>query len=99
MGILETLFGVEDIGKLAKQDIVNDMMKDSKFALSSLILAISESSNPQMRQVLKKELNSALQKHFRLADIAVENDWYHPYWVPNKQVKEDYENAQSIIRE
>ena len=99
MGILETLFGVEDSTKLTEQDIANDMLKDSKFALCSLILALSESNNPQIRQVLKKEFNTALQKHFRLADIAVENDWYHPYLTPKDQVKEDYENAQSVTQQ
>ncbi len=96
MGILETLFGLEDGRKLTEQDIASDMLKDSKFALSSLILALSESSNPRMREVLKKEFNASLQKHFRLADIAVENDWYHPYMTPKEQVNEDYENAQSV---
>lgn len=79
MGLLETLFGVDDSGKLTKQYITTDMLKDSKFALYSLILALSESSNPQMRQVLKKEFNTALQNHFRLLDISGEYDWYHPY--------------------
>jgi similar to spore coat protein len=99
MGFLDTLFGIEDNDKMSDQDIVNDMLKDSKFTLNSLIMAISESRNPDFRQVLKKQMNTAVQNHFRLADISVENDWYHPYQSPESQVQEDYQNIQTLVKE
>lgn len=99
MGLLETLFGMEDNDKMTQQDIAGDMLKDSKFTLYSYITAVSESSNPKVRQILKKQFNEALQKHFRLSDIAVENDWYHPYMPPKEQLREDSDNARSLIRE
>ena len=98
MGLLETLFGMEDSDKMTQEDIAGDMLKDSKFALNSLIIALSESSNPKVRQVLRKQFNKALEKHFRLSDIAVENDWYHPFMTPEEQLREDSENAQNSMR-
>lgn len=99
MGFLDALLGIEDHDELSDQDIVNDMLKDSKFALSSLITALSESNHPEFRQVLKKQFNTVLQNHFRLADISVENNWYHPYQTPESQVKEDYEKLQTLIQQ
>ena len=93
MGILDTLFGTnDDQDKMTERDIVNDMLKDSKFALNTLIIAITESNNPQVRQVLKQEFNLALEKHFRLADMVLERDWYHPHMIPRERTERTKED-------
>lgn len=102
MGFFEELFGIEDNTKnnikMEERDIVNDMLKDSKFALTSLVKTIGETSNPQMREVLKQQLNTSIKNHFRLVDIATEKEWYKPYLNPMDQMKEDYEISKDLTQ-
>ncbi|KGK92084.1 coat protein F [Desulfosporosinus sp. HMP52] len=95
MGWFEDLFGIQDSDttKMTEKDIAIDMLKDSKFILNSMSMAITETTNPQLREILKKQLNSAIQNHFRLVDLSVQNNWYLPRSTPIEQVKQDYEEA------
>ena len=97
MGFFEALFGNEDDDRIRERDVVNDMLKDSKFALHSLIVAISESRNPEVRKLLKRQFNAALHAHFQLADIAVDNEWYHPFMTPKDQLEEDTAHVGAAI--
>lgn len=94
MGWLDDLFGTGT--QLNDQDMITDMLKDSKFALSSLAMAISETSTPELRQILKRQMNEACKAHFRLSDIAINNDWYKPNLTPYEQIQYDYEHAAQV---
>ena len=94
MGWLDDLFGTGT--QLSDQDITTDMLKDSKFALTSLAMAISETSNPELRQILKRQINDASKEHFRLSDIAVNNNWYKPNLTPYEQIQNDYQEANEL---
>lgn len=95
MGWFEELFGIEntDTTKMVEKDIALDMLKDSKFLLNSMAMAITETTNPQLREILKKQLNSAVQNHFRLVDLSMQNNWYMPRSTPVEQVRRDYDEA------
>ncbi|AFQ44182.1 spore coat protein [Desulfosporosinus meridiei] len=95
MGWFEDLFGIQDSDttKMAEKEIAIDMLKDSKFMLNSMSMAITETTNPQLREILKRQLNSSIQNHFRLVDLSVQNNWYLPRSTPIEQVKQDYEEA------
>lgn len=98
MGWLEDLFGTEDSKKtdLAEKDLALDLLKDSKFILSAMAKAVTETVNPQLREILKKQFNGAVQHHFRLVDLSVQNNWYLPRLAPFEQVRQDYEAAQTL---
>lgn len=100
MGWLDELFGTgtktNDQDTLNDQDIVMDMLKDSKFALSAMVSAISETSNPELRQILKRQMNEACKAHFSLSDIAIKNNWYKPNLTPYEQIQNDYQQAAQV---
>lgn len=106
MGFLEDLFGTEnsessessETTDMTEKDVALDMLKDSKFNLNARVMAITETTNPQLREVLKQQLNAVVQDHFRLVDLSVQNDWYLPRLAPNELIKRDYEEAETLTQ-
>lgn len=100
MGWFENLFGIDDSDntKMLEKDTSLDMLKDSKFCLNSMSMAITETSNPKLREILKKQLNEAIQNHFRLVDLSVQNNWYQPPSAPIEQLKGDYNEFQTMTK-
>ncbi len=98
MGWLEDLFGIEnsETTEMMEKDVVLDMLKDSKFALNTITMAITETTNSELREILKKQLTEVVQNHFRVVDFSVQNNWYLPHSAPIEQVKRDYEEAQNL---
>lgn len=71
MSFLDKLLGTDD-STLAAKDIAQDMLKDSKFAVTSLSAAAAEAVNPELREMLRGQLDKAVAEHFELSDIAVD---------------------------
>jgi similar to spore coat protein len=95
MSFLDKLFGNEDTA-LVDRDIAHDMIKDSKFAVTSLSAAAAEAVNPELREMLRGQLDKAVTEHFELSDILINKGWYPAQDEPMEQLKNDYENSQSL---
>lgn len=78
------------------RNLASDLLKDSKFAVISLGQAVSEITTPQLRQVMLKKLNSAVDFHYQLSDLAVSKQWYQPQLAPIQQLQQDFQLSQSI---
>jgi similar to spore coat protein len=96
MGIMDNLMG-SDMA-LNDKDIAFDMLKDSKFGLTGLTMALAECTNPQLRQMLSAQLNNCINEHHRLSDIAINKNWYQAYADPMQQVQTDLQDTQPIMR-
>jgi len=105
MGWFEQLFGIDDsetsensaTNEMMEKDVALDMLKDSKYTLNTMARAVTETTNPKLREILKKQLNEVVQNHFRLVDLSVQSDWYQPRLAPIELVKRDYEDAQTLM--
>ena len=86
MGILDLLMGNNTLGDF---DIASDMIKDSKFAVISLGRAVTEITNPQLKQQIESQLLTAIAQHHQLSDLAAQKDWYKPFLAPQQQVSQD----------
>jgi len=82
---------------ITDKDIVTDLLKDSKFAIHSLTVAVSEASNPELREMLTNYLNAAIDDHFKLTDMAASKNWYNPALAPLDQVKQDLAESQGLM--
>lgn len=89
MGILDMLMGNNALGD---STIGSDMLKDSKFAVFSLAKALTETANPQLRQLFADQLLASVQQHHQLSDLVTAKDWYKPFLAPQQQVDEDLRN-------
>ncbi|MGI6450179.1 MAG: spore coat protein [Desulfitobacteriia bacterium] len=76
---------------MADSDIALDMLKDSKFAVTSLAKAITSVTNPTLREFLEEQLFLAIDEHHKLADIATGKEWYKPFIAPESQVQDDFD--------
>jgi similar to spore coat protein len=86
----------KDNSGLSDKDIALDMLIGSKFRIEALAKTITETSNPQLRQMLTGQLNMNINEHFRLSDIAINNQWYNVHATPQQQVQEDAKEAQNL---
>lgn len=95
MSFLDKLLGNDDT-TLAARDIAQDMLKDSKFAVTSLSAAAAEAVNPELREMLRGQLDKAVTEHFELSDVAVNKGWYPAQENPMEQLRTEYENSQNL---
>ena len=63
---------------LRDQDMVNDILTDTKASINSYTVAITECSNPTLRQTLQTLRNEAEQFQYQLYQIAEQKGWYMP---------------------
>jgi similar to spore coat protein len=95
MSFLDKLLGNDD--KLEDKDIAQDMAKDSKFGATSLSTAAAEAINPELREMLRLQLDNAVTEHFELTDMLINKGWYTAQEEPIEQLRKDYEESQDII--
>lgn len=81
---------------LNDKDIASDLITRSKTDISSIAKAVTETSNPQLRQILGRHLNDCINEHYRLSDMAITKNWYKAYMSPEKQVSSDYQASQRM---
>lgn len=81
----------------AMQDksIAFDILKDSKFCITGLLRAATETTNIQFRQFINQSLTEAVQEHFTLTDAMISKGWYKPANI-NAQLQADLVMASQI---
>lgn len=88
-----------DSGSLSDKDLVLDMLTGSKFSIEVLAKTITETTNPQLRQMLASQLNMNINEHFRLSDMAISKQWYNAYATPQQQIQEDVKEAENLVQQ
>lgn len=83
--------------KLESKEIAADMLKDSKYGITSLASATAEAVNPQLRNMLGQQLDKAVTEHFELTDMVIKKGWYPAFDEPIEQIRKEYNEAQNII--
>lgn len=96
MSFWDDLFGNDNTTTLTEKDIAQDMIKDSKFTVTSLSAAAAEAVNPELREMLRCQLDKAVTEHFNLSDMVINKGWYQAQDEPIEQLKNEYEDSQSL---
>lgn len=81
------------------KELAVDLLIASKNDITMLSKAITESANPQLRQILTNQLNSCINDHFQLSDLAIQKGWYNAFASPGQQIKQDLQEAQNLINQ
>lgn len=79
------------------KDVAMDMLAGSKARITSISRVLTETTNPQLRDLLKTQLTSCVSSHFRLSDMAISKGWYNAYDDPEQQLKKDLNGARSLV--
>lgn len=82
--------------KLTEKDIAMDLLNSSKASIGTLAKVLTETANPNLREVLKTELTNCVNSHHRLSDLVVTKGWYDAYGNPNQQLQTELTQINSI---
>ncbi|PLR84386.1 spore coat protein [Bacillus canaveralius] len=63
---------------MTDQVIATDLLIAAKTGVKSYAIALTESANPEVRQVLRGQLDDALELHERISAYMISNQYYHP---------------------
>jgi similar to spore coat protein len=93
--ILESMTGMN---VLNDQTIANDLLIASKTGVRNLAYAITETASPEVRQILKKHLDEAIDSHNKVFNYLQNKNWYDAYNV-DALLQQDLKISQSVINQ
>lgn len=77
--------------------IATDFLVTSKAAVRNLAVAITETATPEVKQLLRRELDNAIDTHDKIAQYMIEQEMYHAYDV-DEQISHDLEKADIALK-
>ncbi len=90
---VENLTGMD---KLNDQIIASDLLISAKTGVKSIAAAIVEASTPQVRSVLKRQLDDAINFHQKVSDYMIDKGWYKAYDI-DQQIQMDINFAKDAM--
>lgn len=63
---------------MTDQVIATDFLLSTKTAIRNLTFALTESVTPEARQVLREQLNYAIDAHEKITKYMIEKEFYKP---------------------
>ena len=69
---------ITGFGGLTNQVIATDMLVSAKSSVTNYALALCETASPDIRIVLRRHLNDAIQSHKKITKYMVEHEYYLP---------------------
>ena len=91
----EKLNTLKDI--MDDQTIATDLLLSAKSGVRSLAVAITETATPEIKKLLKKELDMAIDLHDKIAQYMIEKEMYHAYDI-KEQVSQDLKNTKEAMK-
>lgn len=98
MSWLDDIMGNNNSPQLGDKDIAIDMLSMSKNDILSLAKAVTETINPDVRQLLSSQITAYINDHFRLSDLAISKGWYNANNDPQQQIQQDVKDSQSAMQ-
>ncbi|MCM3144443.1 spore coat protein [Brevibacillus sp. MER 51] len=92
-GILQSLAGM---GGLTDQVIAMDFLISAKSGVRNYAMALTETGTPEIKEILTKHLEEAIDLHERISLYMIERGWYHP-WNVTEQIQLDQQNIQTAL--
>ncbi|EKQ57900.1 MULTISPECIES: spore coat protein [unclassified Clostridium] len=75
-GLIESLIGMN---KMTDQVIATDFLISAKSGVQNYAVAITETTSPEVRLVLKKQLQDAIATHEKIFNYMMKNGYYNAY--------------------
>lgn len=77
--------------------IATDFLVTAKAGVRNLAVAITETATPDVKKLLRRELDNAIETHDKIAQYMIENELYHAYDL-DEQFKHDLEKADIALK-
>lgn len=91
--VVENLTGMNT---LTDQVIATDFLISAKSGIKNCAIALTETASPEVRTILRNQLNDAIATHEKVVNYMMKKGWYHPYNV-GEQMRLDMENAKTAL--
>lgn len=93
MGLLQNLAGM---GDMTEQVIATDFSISAKAGVRNYAMAISETATPEVREVLRRHLDVAIDTHEKIFNYITKKGYYHAN-NPQEQLIVDTEAADTVL--
>ena len=81
---------------LSDQVIATDFLLNAKTGVKNYATAITETSSPEVRNVLKRQLNDAINMHERISSYMINRGYYNVNSL-QEQIKADLQMTNSVM--
>ncbi|WP_034756413.1 spore coat protein [Rossellomorea vietnamensis] len=92
--IAENLTGMK---ALTDQVVATDFLIAAKSGVRNYAMAITETGSPEIKEVLTKHLEEALDLHEQISNFMVERGWYHAIDT-NEQLDLNLQNIDTALK-
>ncbi|WP_025675727.1 MULTISPECIES: spore coat protein [Paenibacillus] len=92
--LLEYLTG---LNMLTDQMIAADFLNTAKSGVRNYAMAVTEAGTPEIKAMLIKQLDEAIDMHEQISTYMIERGWYHP-WNVNEQLSMDLQNINTALQ-
>ncbi|AIQ30398.1 MULTISPECIES: spore coat protein [Paenibacillus] len=91
--ILEHMTGLHT---LTDDVIAMDFLMNAKSGVRNYAMAVTECATPEIKQILMKQLDEAIDSYEKISIYMIERNLYHPYHIP-EQIQLDLNNIQTAM--
>lgn len=84
------------VPELADTTFAMDFLIRAKEAVRNTAVALTETSSPDLRAMLRKQLTQSIAMHQEITELMVEKKWFHPHDL-KEQYKLDQLSANNTI--
>lgn len=91
--LIESLTGMN---KMSDQVIATDFLIAAKSGVRNYSIALTETTNLEVRSILRKQLKDAINTHEKIFNYMVERGYYNPYNV-EKQYEIDMKTTETAL--
>jgi spore coat protein CotF len=85
----------EGMPKLIDTNMALMLLLNSKNGVRNTAIALSETASPQVRKVLRNQLNKGIDLHGEIASLMISKGWFHPVDL-KKQFNMDIESSTTL---
>lgn len=92
-GLIESLTGMS---KMTDQVIATDFLISAKSGVQNYAVAITETTSPEVRVILKKQLQDAIATHEKISNYMMKKGYYNAYDM-QEQYKVDMKTTDTAL--
>lgn len=92
-GFLQDLAGLSG---MTDQVVAMDFLLAAKSGVRNYAMALTEAGSPEIKAILTKHLDEAIDMHEKISQYMIERGWYDP-WDVEEQRKLDQQNIQTAL--
>ena len=87
----------EGMPKLIDTTMSMGFLLNAKSGVRNCAIALTEAASPEVRTVLRNELNNAIHMHEEVYTLMIDKGWFYPIDL-DKQFQMDLESSQTAVQ-